>query len=130
MTTHPIYQFLVANKPIAILLIVAITALICILTVKIMQTIGMEKVRKFVYDKFVEAENKFKQGENTEKFEYVVNLTKQAIPAPFNFFITESFMRKVIQLWFNLVKDLLDNGRVDLSSVRSDEYNDYDENQQ
>ena len=130
MTTQPIYQFLAANKPIAFVLLLVITALICILAVKIMQTIGMEKVRKFVYQKFVEAENRFQQGENTEKFEYVVNLTKQAIPAPFNFFITERFMRNVIQLWFNLVKDLLDNGRVDLSSVRSDEYNEYDENQQ
>lgn len=120
MQNTTIYQFLAENKPVALLIIAAITAVIIILGVKIMQTIGMEKVRGFVYRKFVEAENRFEQGQNSDKFEYVVNLTKQAIPAPFNFFITENFMRNVIQLWFDLVKDLLDNGRVDLS-VRSDE---------
>ena len=110
-------QSLVENKVIAIALLVVITAVICVITVKIMQTIGMEKVRKKVYDAFCEAENRFMQGQNEEKFEHVVSVIKPIIPAPFNFFITEKFLRKVVQLWFNLVKDLLDNGRVD-SSVK------------
>lgn len=82
------------------------------LTVKAMQTIGMEKVRGYAYKLFVKAEHEFQHGENKEKFEYVVNLTKRAIPAPFNLFITESCLRKVVQTWFNLCKDLLDDGKM------------------
>ena len=85
------------------------------LFVKSMQAIGMEKVRKFVYQLFVEAENAFQHGDNTQKFEYVVNLAKSAVPTPFNLFITEKSIRKVIQLWFDLCKDLLDDGRINQS---------------
>lgn len=96
---------------IQLIIVILLTALFCYIAVKVMQTIGMEKVRKTVYDGFVIAENKFNQGENTEKFNYVVELARKAVPAPFNMFITESLVRKMVQLWFNLCKNLLDDGR-------------------
>ena len=94
-----------------LIIIILLTALFCYIAIKIMQTIGMEKVRKTVYDGFVLAENQFNHGENAEKFNYVVELAKKAVPAPFNVFITESLLRKMVQLWFDLCKNLLDDGR-------------------
>lgn len=96
------------------------TILAIFLFVKAMQTIGMEKVRAYVYKLFVEAEYEFQYGDNTEKFEYVINLAKSAIPMPFNLFITESLLRKVVQAWFDICKDLLDDGRLNKSKKENE----------
>lgn len=106
------YQYFIDNPKLAIIFICIVAVIFCYIAVKIMQTIGMEKVRKAVYRAFVDAERHFQHGDNWAKFEYVVDIAKKSIPAPFNLFITEDFMRKVIQLWFDLCKDLLDDGRV------------------
>lgn len=112
------YQFLAENKfeTMAIAIIAVITIGFCVIAVKIMQNVGLERIREVVYQAFVDAEKNFKHGENSEKFEYVVNIAQQTLPLPFKLFITESLLRRVIQLWFDLCKDLLDNGKLDLSA--------------
>ena len=104
-------EYLTDNPVMGIMFIVAVIAVAIFLLIKLIQVIGMEKVRAYVYQLFVEAENEFMYGANKEKFEYVVNLAKAAIPAPFNLFITEGLLRKTVQLWFDICKDLLDDGR-------------------
>lgn len=108
-------EWLVENKSIAIAFIVVVVALALILLAKIMQHIGLEKVRAYVYKLFVEAEHEFAYGDNQEKFDYVINLTRDFIPMPFSLFITESLLRKVVQAWFDLCKDLLDDGKLNKS---------------
>ena len=115
------YQFLSERPVMAIVCIILILAFFCIIAVKVMQSVGMEKVRKTVYNAFILAENSFRHGENQEKFEYVVNAAKKAIPTPYNLFITEAALRKVIQLWFTLCKDLLDDGRMNGTGKASNE---------
>lgn len=105
-------QFLVENPTLATAFIILGVAVALFFVVKVMQTIGMERVRGYVYKLFVEAEHEFKHGENEEKFDYVVCLARGAVPSPFNLFITERLLRKVIQTWFVLVKDLLDDGKL------------------
>lgn len=106
------YEFLVANPVLAFIFIVLVVVMVVYLFVKLMQTIGLEKIRKIVYDGFIKAENDFKYGDNAQKFEYVVQLARSHIPEPFNLFITEKLLRNVIQIWFDLCKDLLDDGRM------------------
>lgn len=114
------YQLIVENNVVAVSTIVVITAMFCAMAVKMVQNAGLEKVREVVYKGFVEAENRFKHGDNSEKFDYVVNLARKALPSRFSLFITESLLRRVIQLWFDLCKDLLDNGKFDLSTDDED----------
>lgn len=106
------YQFLVDNPVLAIIFIILVVAVVVFLAVKAIQNIGLEKIRAFVYQKFIEAEHEFQYGDNEQKFEYVVNLARSHLPMPFSMFITQDLLRKVIQLWFDLVKDLLDDGRM------------------
>ena len=80
-----------------------------------MQKIGMEKIRAYVYKLFVYAENEFEHGDNEQKFDYVVQLARSSIPLPFSLVITESLLRKVIQAWFDICKDLLDDGKINKS---------------
>ena len=106
------YQYFIDHPKLAILFIAIVVAIVIYFIVSTMRTIGMEKVRKAVYRAFIDAERHFQYGDNQAKFEYVVEVARKAVPSPFDLFITEEFMRKVIQLWFDLCKDLLDDGRV------------------
>ena len=106
------YEYLVKNPILAIIFIVIVAVLAIFPMVKLIQKVGLEKVREVVYKGFVEAENEFLYGENTEKFDFVVDLAKKSIPLPFSLFITDTLLRKVIQLWFDLCKDLLDDGKL------------------
>jgi len=94
------------------------------LFVKEMQRLGLERIRKIVYQGFVAAENRFKHGDNERKFEYVVALARENIPAPFNVFISVKLLKAVVQAWFDLVKDLLDDGRINQSSKKEGIKND------
>lgn len=93
------------------LLIIAAVLLIWAL-VKTIRERGLENIRGDVYQLFLKAEHQFQHGENTAKFEYVVNAAKELIPSPFNMFITESLLRSAIQAWFDLIKDFLDDGKL------------------
>ena len=104
-------DYLVANPNVAVAIAVVGMVLVAIVFVKVMQTVGMEKIRGYVYKLFVMAEHEFKYGENEEKFEYVICFARSALPTPFDMFITESLLRKVVQAWFDICKDLLDDGR-------------------
>ena len=115
------YEFLVQNPVIAAIFILIVVAITLFIVVKAMQAIGFEKIRGYVYEKFVEAEHEFQYGENTEKFEYVIQLARSHIPLPYSLFITESLLRKVIQAWFNLCKDLLDDGKLNGTGKEKEE---------
>ncbi len=103
-------DFITSNSTTIALAAVGVVIAIFVI-VKYIRHVGLESIRERVYKAFLEAEHEFQYGENTEKFEYVINIAKSAIPAPFNLFITESLLRKVVQTWFDLVKDLLDDGK-------------------
>lgn len=106
------YDYLVANPIVAIVFVVIGVIIAAIILVKIAQTLGLERIRGYVYQLFIEAEREFQYGDNEAKFEYVICLAKSAIPVPFNLFITESLLRTVVQAWFDICKDLLDDGKI------------------
>lgn len=113
-------EFVMSNAT-TIILATAGVAIAAFLIIKYIQHLGLENIRERVYQAFLDAEHEFQHGENTEKFEYVINIAKTAIPAPFNLFITESLLRNVVQAWFDLVKDLLDDGKFNGTSTAESE---------
>lgn len=108
------------NTIITFIFIAAVLMVAIFLLVKVMQSIGMEKVRKIVYKAFIVAEEVFQHGDNESKFNYVVRIAKDTIPSPFNLFITESTLRKVVQTWFDLCKDFLDDGKFNGSEKKGE----------
>jgi len=108
-------DFIVSNATTIVLAVIGL-AIAVFLIVKYVRHVGLESIRERVYKAFVDAEHEFQYGDNTAKFEYVINIAKSAIPVPFNLFITESLLRKVVQAWFDLVKDLLDDGKLNGTS--------------
>ena len=106
------YQYFVENPMVAGVFMLLVLGAGILLLIRIIQSIGIEKIRETVYRAFLHAEHSFKHSESDLKFEYVVNVAKKAIPPPYNLFITETMLRDVIQLWFDLIKDLLDDGKL------------------
>lgn len=109
-------DFIKSNTPTIVLTLIGI-AVAVFLIVKYIRHVGLESIRERVYKAFIEAEHEFQHGDNSAKFEYVINIAKSAIPSPINLFITESLLRKVVQAWFDLVKDLLDDGKFNGTST-------------
>lgn len=105
------YNYLISNPIFAIIFLLLVLLVTLFLLVKYAQSVGLEKIRAIVYQGFLDAEHAFKHGDNKQKFEYVVQLARSSLPSPFNIFINESLLRKTIQLWFDLCKDLLDDGK-------------------
>lgn len=112
-------DFITANAMTIVLAIIGLVIAV-FLIVKYIRHVGLEHIRERVYKAFLDAEHEFQYGNNVEKFEYVINIAKSAIPAPFNLFITENLLRKVVQAWFDLVKDLLDDGKFNGTSTAAE----------
>ena len=80
------YQYLVANPVLAVIFIVLIVAVVIFLAVKAIQKIGLEKIRSVVYQGFLKAEHEFQYGDNTQKFEYVIQLARSSIPIQYVYY--------------------------------------------
>ncbi len=65
--------------------------------------------RNKVYQLFLKAEKDVKKG---EKMNYVVDQIYQLIPTPFNLFVNETALRWLLQKMFNVVKDFLNDGKI------------------
>lgn len=74
------------------------------------------EIRADVYKLFLEAEHTYTETESgKQKMEYVIQRARSMLPNWAQFFITEEVLRKVVQMWFEAVKDLLDDGKVNRS---------------
>ena len=107
-----IYQFFVENPIVAIAFVALVILVAVFLFVRKMQELGLEKIRAIVYKGFVYAENNFLHGANKQKFQYVVQLARSNLPNTFKIFITDKILEDVVQMWFDLIKDILDDGRI------------------
>lgn len=77
---------------------------------------GLEGIRLDVYKLFVEAEKTFiASGRGQQKFDYVIRLARSMLPKPVQVFVSEKMLKEIVQLWFDGVKDLLDDGKLNNS---------------
>lgn len=67
------------------------------------------KVRSKVYQLFIKAEKEAKKG---EKMDYVVEQIYSLLPSPINIFVNEAALRWILQKMFDVVKDFLNDGKL------------------
>lgn len=83
-----------------------------------------EEIRTDVYQLILRAENAFLYGQNTQKFEHVVQLARSLLPQPLQTIITvpvlQTIFRKLIQELFDEIKDVMDDGKRN-GSVKEEE---------
>lgn len=108
-----------------VLFLAVITALIIVFLVKklidYITKKGLEGIRLDVYKLFVEAEKTFrasKQGQ--QKFDYVIHMARGLLPKPIQLFVSESMLKEAVQLWFDSIKDLLEEDKINHTTELDD----------
>lgn len=92
----------------AILLIVTI-----VMAVQYFKLKALDGIREDVYRLILKAEHIYNGSEQgKQKFKYVVQQARGLLPTWLRLFLTEELLEKLIEKWFQGVKDLLDDGKV------------------
>lgn len=81
----------------------------------------LSEIRADVYQLFLLAENDpnfSKQGK--QKMKWVIQQARRLLPNWAHVFVTDSILEKVVQIWFDAVKDLLDDGKFNGSTNKEE----------
>lgn len=98
-------------------LLFLIACLLGFVMVEYVRAVGLDRFREDVYKLFLEAEHAYwETGSGKLKMEYVVQKARSRLPAWLKFFLTDKILEEIIQSWFDMVKDLLDDGKINRSS--------------
>lgn len=102
-----------------IIIVLAIMAVIgaCVCTYVYLRDRSLDDIRADVYKLFLKAEHTYLEtGAGKQKMEYVVSQARRLLPSWVQMFITDEMLEIVIQKWFDAVKDLLDDGKLNGSA--------------
>lgn len=73
----------------------------------------LSEIRADVYQLFLKAEhNPNFVNAGKQKMKWVLSHARMLLPDWLEIFITDAFLEKVVQGWFDAVKDLLDDGKL------------------
>lgn len=97
---------------VAVVFLIAAFASLAVFFFKYIQNKSLEDIRTDVYRLFLIAEHQFKEeGTGRDKMQFVIYHARQLLPPILRLIVTEELLTKVIQLWFDAIKDLLDDGK-------------------
>lgn len=110
------------NTIVTILIIVIALAAIGAVAYLYIRDKTLEDIRADVYQLFLEAEHTYQHTESgKQKMSYVIQRARSLLPNWAQFFITQALLEKVVQMWFEAVKDLLDDGKMNRSGTEGEE---------
>ena len=99
---------------IVILIIAALT--IIMMAVTYFKGRSLEESRNDVYQLILKAEHMYEEsGSGKQKMKWVVSQARKLLPKWAQALISEDTLMKIIQAWFDGVKDLLDDGKMNHS---------------
>lgn len=104
-------------KQIPLPILIAAVAILLIVTIvmgyQYAKLKAFDGIRADVYQLILKAERRYKESKQGEqKFKYVVQQARGLLPTWLQIFVTQECLEKVIEKWFQGVKDLLDDGKV------------------
>ncbi len=74
---------------------------------------NIEEIRSDVYKLVLRAEHVYKESDSgKQKMKWVVSQARRLLPGWLQVIISEEALEKIIQIWFDEVKDLLDDGKM------------------
>lgn len=99
---------------IIVLIVVAVTVIA--MTVVYLKNRSLEDIRNDVYHLILKAEHMYKEsGTGKQKMKWVVSQARKLLPKWVQALISEDNLMNIIQAWFDGVKDLLDDGKMNHS---------------
>ncbi len=91
-----------------IISIIIVALIVIAFIIWLIWQIKKKGLKEFVTEMIVKAEDMYKQGENQEKLNYVIDKVIAMLPTPLQFFITREAVKKFVQNVFDTVKKALD----------------------
>lgn len=99
---------------IVVLIIIALT--IIMMAVTYFKGRSLEEIRNDVYQLILKAEHMYEEsGSGKQKMKWVVSQARKLLPKLAQALISEDTIMNIIQAWFDGVKDLLDDGKMNHS---------------
>ena len=104
------------NTILAIIVIVATVVLLGSCVYLYIRDNTLNEIRADVYQLFLKVEhNPAFEKTGKQKMKWVLTKARGLLPGWMQLFITDAFLEKVVQAWFDAVKDLLDDGKINKS---------------
>lgn len=101
---------------VAVVCVIVAIASICITVYLYIRDNTLEGIREDAYQLFLRAEHELENKIGMEKMQWVLRQIRGLMPSWARFFITEATMEYVVQMWFDAIKDLLDDGKYNKST--------------
>ena len=105
--------------PVWLIVFVAAVVILTIIamTVTYLKNRSIEDIRADVYQLILKAEHIYEEsGSGKQKMKWVVSQARKLLPQWAQALISEETLMNIIQIWFDGVKDLLDDGKLNDSS--------------
>lgn len=96
---------------------VVVVAVLLVYTGYLAITNQWEKIRQLAYKLMLLAERSFRNQDGEVKFDFVVRIVYRSIPSWMRIFIKEEDICGLIQKWYDLAKDFLDDGEINQSTL-------------
>lgn len=105
---------------IAVLVVVAVS--LVAMMVVYLKNRTLDDIRNDVYQLILRAEHMYEEsGMGKQKMKWVVSQARKLLPEWMQMFISTETLEKIIQAWFDGIKDLLDDGKMNGSETDEDE---------
>lgn len=102
--------------PILIIVLAILVIVTIVVVVQYIKQKGLDGIREDVYQLILKAEHMYNEsGTGKQKFEWVIQQARGLLPKWLQVLVPESALRNLVQKWFNGIKDLLDDGKVNNS---------------
>ena len=99
---------------IGVLIVIILT--IIAMAVAYFKNRSVEDIRTDVYQLILKAEHMYEEsGSGKQKMKWVVSQARKLLPAWLQALLSEETLENIIQAWFDGVKDLLDDGKMNHS---------------
>ena len=105
--------------------LIAVAAVLLLITLFVgyqyLEMKGLEGIRAEVYQLILKAEHMYEaSGTGKQKLKWVVQQARGLLPKWLGWLLTEDVLMEIIDKWFQGVKDLLDDGKVNGSSAKKE----------
>lgn len=105
--------------PLPVLLLIGILILASVIWMGIsyLKDKTLDEIRGDVYQLVLAAEHKYKESASgKQKMKWVVSQARKLLPEWVQTIVSDEIFEDIIQVWFDEVKDLLDDGKVNGSN--------------
>lgn len=105
---------------IAVLVVVAVS--LVMMMIVYLKNRTLDDIRNDVYQLILRAEHMYEEsGMGKQKMKWVVSQARKLLPEWMQMFISVETLEKIIQAWFDGIKDLLDDGKMNGSETDENE---------